>query len=254
MLPVLHIGPATIQTSILAFIVALWLGTLIAERGCKRRSIDTSHVWNISTIGIVVTVTFARLAFVAQNLPVYASDPAQVFALTPNALSFDYGVLFGLIAALAYIQRSKISIARFADALAPGALAAIALIAIGQFLSGDAFGAPTDLPWAISFFGESVHPVQLYDALCALVGLLIVSRFARPNTPDGMIALVSMAWYSAARVFVDAFRGDAALLGGGYRVSQVAALIVLLFALYGLAHLWSDEKESASYFLERRTR
>ncbi len=237
MLPVIQVGPATIQSSILALIIALWLGTYIAEWACKRCGIDANHVWNITAICIVVTIVFARFVFGAQNWFVYAGDPAQIFSLTSNALSLDYGTLFGLIAAYAYTRRREIPLARFADALAPGAMIALAIIAVGQFLSGEAFGMPTDLPWAISLWDEPRHPVQLYDALAALVGLAIVWRLARRPLRDGVIAFVAMAWHGAARVFIDAFRGDAALLGNGYRVSQVIALFVLLLALYGLAHL-----------------
>lgn len=230
MLPVIHLGPAAIQSFVLALLVALWVGSFVSERACQRRGIDGNAVWNVVGIGVVVTIVSARIVFALQNWGVYANDVAQILSPTPSALSLDYGALCGIIAAYAYIQRRKIPFARFADALAPGALIAIALIAFGQFLSGDAFGTPTDLPWDVSFWGDLVHPVQLYDAFAALLGLIIVWRIRASR--DGLIARVAIAWYSAARLFIDAFRGDAALIGNGYRLSQVLALIILISALW----------------------
>jgi phosphatidylglycerol:prolipoprotein diacylglycerol transferase len=166
---------------------------------------------------------------VLQNWGVYANDLAQIVSLTPNALSLDYGVLLGIVAVYAYLRWRKMPLARFADALAPGALIAIAIIAFGQFLSGEAYGTPTDLPWAVSFWGERLHPVQLYDALAALIGGVIVARLR--SQFDGQRALIALAWYSAARLFIDAFRAEVLLLGDGYRVNQIVAWIVLLLAL-----------------------
>lgn len=230
MLPVIQIGPAAIQSLTLALLIALWLGTTIAERACQARGIDANQVWNVVGIGVPATMISARIVFVLQNWNAYANNLSQIFSLTPSALSLDYGALIGFIVAYAYIRWRKIPFARFADALAPGALTAIAIIAFGQFLSGDAYGTPTDLPWAVSFWGELLHPVQLYDALSAIVGLIIVWRVRVAR--DGMIALFAVAWYSGARVFIDAFRGDATILENGYRVSQIIALIVLLIALW----------------------
>ena len=188
-------------------------------------------------IAAAVAMVTARIVYVGQNLPAYASDWTEIFSLTPSTLSLDYGSIFGLVAAYAYVQHRHIPLARFADAFAPGALVTLVIFALGQFLSGDAYGATTNVPWAIDLYGETRHPVQLYDALAALLGFVVVWRLARRPLTDGWLALFAIAWYSAARVFIDAFRGDAAVLAGGYRASQIIALIVLLIALWLMARL-----------------
>jgi phosphatidylglycerol---prolipoprotein diacylglyceryl transferase len=229
MLPVIHIGSAAIQSIVLALLIAVWLSAYVSERACQSKGIAPDHAWNIVGIGVAATIFSARTIFVLQNWGAYANDGLQILSPTPNALALDDGMLLGGGVALAYSRWRKIPFARFADALAPGALAAIAVIAFGQFLSGDAYGTPTDLPWAISLWGEPIHPVQLYDALGALMGAVIVWRWR--TTRDGLIALMAIAWYSAVRLFIEAFRGDVTLIGNGYRLSQIIALVVLLIAL-----------------------
>jgi phosphatidylglycerol---prolipoprotein diacylglyceryl transferase len=239
MYPVIHIGPATTPTAFVALIAALWVGTTMVERECKRCGLAarSDDAWTIVMLAAAVAMVTARIVYVGQNLPAYASDWTEIFSLTPSTLSLDYGSIFGLVAAYAYVQHRQIPLARIADAFAPGALVALAIFAFGQFLSGDAYGATTNVPWAIDLYGETRHPVQLYDAIAALVGFVIVWRLARRQMTDGLIALFATAGYSATRVFVDAFRGDAAVLAGGYRISQVIALIVLVFALWMMPRL-----------------
>lgn len=238
MLPVIRIGPAIIQSSVLALIIALWLGASIAERVCKRRGLDGGEVWNVTALGVAATLVLARLIFVLQNIPIYAGDPVGIFSLTPGALSLDYGIVFGLLAVYGYIQRRHIPLARFADAVAPGALIAIAIIAFGQFLSGDGYGTTTTLFIGVPMWGETRHAVQVYDAVLAVIGAYIVWRMTyAPIEHDGAIALNALAWYGFVRLFIDAFRADAALLPGGYRVTQVLAWLALLGALWGMARL-----------------
>ncbi|MBI5305788.1 MAG: prolipoprotein diacylglyceryl transferase [Chloroflexi bacterium] len=230
MLPVVHIGPAALQTSTLALIVALWLGAYLAEREFHRRGLRGDDAWSIVALGVAVTILVARLAYIAQNFSAYAEDWLQVFSLTPGTLDVPIGVLAGGIAVIAYLQRRRLALASVADGFVLGALVALAILALGQFLAGDGFGMPTDLPWAVPMWGVARHPVQVYELIGIGIGFYIFARWQPAR--GGTRALIALAWYSAMRVFVDGFRADAAFLPGGYRASQVIALLVLLGALW----------------------
>ncbi len=253
MYPVIHIGPAVLQTSTLALIAALWLGAYVAERECTRRKLNGEEVWNIVAIASIATVIAARLIYVAQNFSAYTSDPLQIFSPTPGTLSLGFGAIFGLMAAYAYIQRRSIPLLLFLDALAPGALIAIVVFALGQLLSGDAYGTPSNLPWSVFLWGEWRHPVQLYDALAALIGFILVWRVSRDrSTRAGFITRLAIAWYSASRVFIDAFRGETTILPGGYHTSQVIALGVLLIDLWFLSNFMTKVAEPTTNVVRQR--
>jgi prolipoprotein diacylglyceryltransferase len=250
MYPVIHIGPAAIQSSILTLIVALWVGAELAERAWKCRpagsegtgALQGEAVWNVIALVVAVTLIAGRLVYAGQNPGLYAADPLQILSPTPGTLSLAVGAVIGIVAGLAYIQRRRISLLPLLDALAPGILAAITIIALGQFLSGDAYGTPTNLPWAIFLWGEWRHPVQVYDTLAALGGLIVIGRIHRAR--EGRVALAALAWYSAARVLIDAFRGDATVIPGGYRSTQVIALVVLLLALWLMSRRTADSERA----------
>jgi prolipoprotein diacylglyceryltransferase len=55
--------------------------------------------------------------------------------------------------------------------------------------------------------------------------------FHRTESPSGIACLTFIALTAAARVFLEAFRGDSTLIFGGLRLEQVLAWIVLAVAL-----------------------
>jgi phosphatidylglycerol---prolipoprotein diacylglyceryl transferase len=239
MLPVIHIGPAAIQASTLSILVALWLGSFVAEREFKKRGLRPDDAWSIVALGIATTFITARLSYVAQNWDVYASDWLQIFALTPGTLDLTIGGLFCIIAVVAYLQRHHLSIERTADAFSTSAYLALGILAFGQFLSGDGFGTPTDLPWSVLFLDDLRHPVQLYEILGLSFGALILIRM--PS------ALIGVAWYAAVRVFVDGFRADTTIIGDGFRTSQIIALVVLVMALGVIARRTSHANQEVEH-------
>ena len=100
-----------------------------------------------------------------------------------------------------------------------------------------AFGAPAELPWSVVLWEQARHPSQVYEILAALA-VLGLWRLARDRRPfDGLGFLLVAALSAAARVFLEAFRGDSASILGGLRAAQVGGLLVLALCLWMLGRL-----------------
>lgn len=118
-----------------------------------------------------------------------------------------------------------------------------------NFVNGELWGAPTDLPWGVVFGGSAGlvarHPSQLYEALLEGVVLFIV-LFAlsrkRPPLPRGSYTGVFMVGYGICRFLVEFVRQPDVQLGylwGGWlTMGQVLSLplivggaIVLIYAI-----------------------
>jgi prolipoprotein diacylglyceryltransferase len=146
------------------------------------------------------------------------------------------GLVVGALAGLVYGQRKHMPLWPTLDALTP----ALAILAVGLGLahlaSGNAFGAPTRLPWGIDLWGEKRHPSQVYEIMAALAILALVwPRPAQDETwPPGARFLAFIALSAFARLFLEAFRGDSTLLVGSLRTAQVAAWLVLAAALWAI--------------------
>ena len=176
-----------------------------------------------------VTLLGARLWYALSHWSSYQSNPAALFATSTDTLALGEGALLGLVAGLIYLKRERVPLMRVADAFTPGLLVAFGLASLGALLSGDAYGAPADLPWSIDLWGARRHPSQAYELVLALIVLAIWLKRLR-DLPASFTFLAATALYASGRVFIEAFRGDSLLIAGGIRAMQVAWLAIALLS------------------------
>jgi phosphatidylglycerol:prolipoprotein diacylglycerol transferase len=146
------------------------------------------------------------------------------------------GAAFGLIAALVYGQRKSLTLWPALDALTPGLAVFAVFLGLSHLASGSAFGAPTRLPWGIDLWGAHRHPTQIYETILAgLIAWMVWPGlgFVRTQTP-GRRFLIFIALSAAARLFLEAFRGDSSLVLGGLRAAQIVAWVILAASLLAL--------------------
>jgi phosphatidylglycerol---prolipoprotein diacylglyceryl transferase len=243
MLPMLQIGPLAVQTPGLVLLAGLWIGLTLAERHAHRRGVEANHVYNLAFLALVVGIIGGRLLYAAQYPQAFMANPISLISLNPGLFDLTAGAGAGLIAALIYGNRRKLPFWSTLDALTP--LFAVLMIAsaLANLASGAAFGTPSELPWAVELWGALRHPVQVYEALGALLIFIIVwpardgTWFQRP----GIRFLTFVALTAAARLFFEFFRGDSFLLPYGLRTAQLAAWVVLALALAGIRKLMPSE-------------
>jgi prolipoprotein diacylglyceryltransferase len=246
MLPVLQIGPAAIQLPGLLLIAGVWLGSLLAERQARRLGLSGDGIERLILVGLVTGVLGARLGYAALYLEVYARDPVALLALTPVTLAPEVGVAIGLIAAWVYGQRRRMPFWLTVDAMAPGVAAFAVCLALAHLASGDAFGAPTGVPWAIVLWGMPRHPSQIYELLAALVVLVLVLRLHPGASFPGFAFGALVAFSAAARLVLEAFRGDSTVWFGTLRAAQVISLAILLGSLAVLRRLAQSTSDPGS--------
>ncbi|MBX3013897.1 MAG: prolipoprotein diacylglyceryl transferase [Caldilineaceae bacterium] len=233
MYPVLPFGPMTIPTGPLVALVALTVGLEVAGRVGRRLHLSTDDVWNIGLVSISVSLIVARLWNVIQFWEVYLAEPGLILSLRPSGFVWSAGLAAGLIVAYAYLWRRSLAPAPMAVTFAAGALSAAALLASGAFLTGSLIGLPTDLPWALPYYGVLRHPVALYYAL-GFVLLLVGGAALLNKATHGRLLLLWLLGSGLLAVGVGAYQEGGELFMS-LRVSQVVGLLVALAATLGLA-------------------
>ncbi len=246
MLPVLQIGSLALPVPGLALLIGVWVALSMAEREAARLGLDPEAVYRLAAIGLVAGLIGARLAYVAHAPSAYAMDPLGVFSLNTIALAPTDGMLIGTAAAVVYGLRQRLPFRATLDALTPGLAAMAVAVAVAHVASGDAFGAPAQVPWRVYLWGEYRHPSQVYELIAAfgVMGLAWRAR-ARP-LPAGFNFLLVVASSAAARVFLETFRGDSILIPGGWRAAQLWALMVLAACLVAMRY-WSQGTAPRQY-------
>jgi len=175
MYPYLRLGPFLLQLPVLALLLGIWIGSALTEKEASRLKLPAA-VNNLIFVGLMAGIVGARLAYAARYLPVYLENPLSLFALNANTLAGLDGLLIGAVSAAIYGRRKKLPLQPTLDALAPGLAAFMVALSLAHFLSGDAFGAPAELPWSIYLWGEYRHPSQAYEVLAALVVFLVAYK------------------------------------------------------------------------------
>jgi phosphatidylglycerol---prolipoprotein diacylglyceryl transferase len=237
MLPILQVGPLAIPLPSILLLLSIWIGMGQAEKLAPRFKANSNDLFNLVMLGLVAGVIGARLAYAARFPDAFSSAPLSLLTPRPVMMDLAGGLFAGALAALIYGQRKKMPFWPMLDALTP-ALAIFAIgMALAQLAAGDGYGASTRVPWGIELWGAVRHPTQIYAALlAALIAFMIWPRKVRSNTsPDwqpGFTFLTFLALSAAARIFVEAFRGDSSLLLGSVRTAQVTGWIILAGSLW----------------------
>lgn len=234
MLPYLSLGPLLVPMAAFTLLGGLWVGSALAEKEAARLKLNAADVYNLVFFGLVAGLIGARLVYAARYLNAYLASPASLLSLLPATLDVNAGVGIGLATAMLFGWRKRLPLRPTLDALAPGLAVFMVALGLAHLFSGDAFGAPTQLPWSVYLWDEYRHPSQVYETLAALVIFGLAWRWRTPAAGRGVNFVRVVALSAAARVFLEAFRGDSVIWGDGFRAAQVVGLAVLAVCVWWL--------------------
>ena len=247
--PVLiQLGPFAIRWYALAYIAGILLGWLYARAMIRNERLwgrpapmtvtdfDDFIVW--VTLGIILGGRIGYVLF--YNSAYFAEHPLEAFQLWKGGMSF-HGGFTGCIAAVVLFAKSRgIPVLSLGDVTCAVGPIGLFLGRLANFINGELWGRPADLPWAMVFPSGGAlarHPSQLYEAalegllLSALLGLLVrAGALKRPGLIIGSFAV----GYAVARSFAELFREPDAQLGflwGGLTMGMLLSLPLLLFGI-----------------------
>jgi phosphatidylglycerol:prolipoprotein diacylglycerol transferase len=227
---------------LVGFFAAWWLGRQRAARpGSTWKPVDVDDFIFFAMLGVILG---GRLGYVLfYGLKYWGDDPLYPLKIWEGGMSFHGGLLGVLVAIAIFAMRRGRKVADVFDFAAP--VPGIGLLAgrIGNFINGELWGKPTDVPWGFVVDGEVRHATQLYEAV--LEGLVLFAVLwwftARPRprlAPSGLF----LTLYGASRIIVEFWRIPDAHIGylaGGWLTMgmvlsspMLVAGIVLLVLAY----------------------
>lgn len=233
MLPILQIGPLALPLPALLLLAGFWVGLDLTEKHAPRFGANASQIYHMVLAALLAGLAGARLSYALQSPAAFAASPLSLLALRPQMLDAQGGLLVAALAAFIYGQRRGLGIWPSLDALT--SLFAVMMVAIGlaNLASGDGFGAPTSLPWAVTLWGAQRHPSQVYETFAALLAAAATwpgSAFTRSEA-SGFRFWVFVIFTALSQLFLQGLRGDSVLFAG-LRAAQLAAWVVLAVGLW----------------------
>ena len=197
----------------------------------------TIHFYGIIIMGGVVLASFLA----ARRARERGHDPEIVWDLLIWLIIG--GVIGGAIALYFFARKHKLSFAEWVDIAAPSLALGQAVGRWGNFVNQELYGAPTDLPWAISIephkrvsgFADfaTYHPLFLYESLWNLANMAIllwISRRFGEQLKPGDVFLTYLVIYPVGRFLLDFLRLDASMLGGINANQSFMAVVAVLAA------------------------
>jgi len=191
-------------------------------------------------IGLIAGARLGYILFYQfESLTDYVQHPLEIFAIWHGGMSFHGGLIGALLAGILFCRRRRLPYWEVADAVAVTTPIGLGLGRIGNFINGELFGRPSEVPWAMVFPSGGPmprHPSQLYEAaLEGLVLFLILWKLRNRDLKPGALVSVFLVGYGVFRFIVEFFREpdpQIGLLWDFFSMGQVLCLAMILTGLF----------------------
>lgn len=199
----------------------------------KIAKISKDEFTDLVLVVVIAGILGARLYYVIfYNLEYYLQNPVQILNFRQGGLAIYGGIIGGVLVGLIYCRKKKANFWYLFDIVAPGLALAQSIARWGNYINQEAYGGPTDLPWAIEIDDVGVHPTFFYESIGNFFLFIFLYFYLRKNKKfHGQIAATYMIVYGIIRFFVEGLRLDS-LYFGPFRVSQLVSIGAIILGLF----------------------
>jgi phosphatidylglycerol---prolipoprotein diacylglyceryl transferase len=204
---IFSIGPVAVRwyglMYVIGFAAAWWLAR---RRAAKPNSgwlpMDVEDLIFFEAVGAVLGGRIGWLLF--YGLDDVLKHPSTIYRIWEGGMSFHGGAIGVILVAWLFAYRRKRNLLDVWDFTAPLPALGLMFGRIGNFINGELWGKPTDVPWAFVYKGVARHPSQLYEALLEGVVLFVILWwFTSKSRPRGAAAGLFLLGYGVFRSLVE---------------------------------------------------
>lgn len=265
MLPYPNIDPVAISVGTLKvhwyglmYVIGIASAWFLAKRKTQRESLPwtPAQVEDLIFYAAMGLVIGGRLGYIFfYNFSTFMEDPMVIFRVWEGGMAFHGGLLGGLTGVWLFGKLQKIPFFMLTDFLAAYVPIGLFTGRIGNFINGELWGKPTDVPWAMVFphaGPEPRHPSQLYEAVLeGVVLMLALHILGRQNPPRMALTATFILLYGVFRFIVEFVRLPDAHIGylalDWLTMGQVLSMPMILLGAFMLLLAYRNNTPSVSH-------
>jgi phosphatidylglycerol---prolipoprotein diacylglyceryl transferase len=234
----------------LAYIAGIFVGwwyllKLLDQPGAPMARRHADDLVFYATLGIILG---GRIGYILFYQPSILLDPIQIFRLWDGGMSFHGGVIGVSLGILWMAKKNGLNWLRVHDYVACCVPFGLLFGRLANFINGELWGKPTEVPWAIVFprtvaggLDPARHPSQLYEAALEGVVLLVVLGYmfwrTKARYEPGKLVGTFLLGYGLSRFVVEFFREPDSQFAGTFfenvlHMGQVLTLPMIFGGLY----------------------
>ena len=213
---IFSIGWFSLKWYSIAYIAGILVGwwymlRLLAVPGAPMARRHADDLVFYATLGVILG---GRIGYVLFYAPEMLVDPTRILRLWDGGMSFHGGVIGTSLGIIFFSRKHGLNWLRVHDFVAPCVPFGLFFGRLANFVNGELWGKPANVPWAIIFprTGDDVarHPSQLYEAGLEGMALFALLWFVfwrtRTRYAPGKLVGTFLIGYGAARFVVEFFR------------------------------------------------
>ncbi|WFD09161.1 prolipoprotein diacylglyceryl transferase [Tepidibacter hydrothermalis] len=201
----------------------IMIGMALALREAKRVGINEDKLLDLFLIAIPCSIIGARTYYVIFNWDIYKGDIYEMINIRGGGLAIHGAIIAAVLVGYIYCRFKDLDFLKILDLTAPSLAIGQAIGRWGNFINQEAYGRPTDLPWAINVNGVNVHPTFLYESIWDFCLFLFLMWLRKNKKYDGNVFVYYAIIYSVGRFFIEGLRIDSLMIGP-LRMAQVISL------------------------------
>jgi len=217
---------------------AIWLSSWLAGK----RGLDPEFVIDIAPWVVFLGIAGARLYWVLLEWERFRDDPLGALNIRSGGLSIHGAIIAGVVVIWVLTRRRGQPFFTWLDIIVPGVALGQALGRWGNWANQEAFGTPTDLPWAVTIDPAhrpagyeqyaTFHPTFLYESIFNLLNAILLAWLVLRlpglrRLRSGDVVALYLVNYGVVRFFIERIRTDSLYIG------PLPAAYWLSFALIG---------------------
>lgn len=254
---IVEIGPLAIRwyglMYLLGFGASWWLG--------RRRAREPGSGWtgeqmdDLVFYGALGAILGGRIGYILfYDFASWLDDPLLLLRIWEGGMSFHGGLLGVLVALWLYGRKLGRGFFAMTDFVAPLVPPGLGAGRVGNFINGELWGKPTDVPWGFVVDGVGRHPSMLYEALLeGLVLFVILWLYSAQRPPRMAVSGAFALGYGLFRFAVEFVRvpdqhiGDGGYLAFGWlTMGQVLSAPLILIGILLLTLAYTRREPAAA--------